>query len=196
MENREPAVIENEFYFQDGSAGWFDLKTQPAPEGILILSSDITSQVMIIKMNELAREVLTMLTTYTDSVAMINSIIKIIRKRTGYEAVAIRLKEGDDYPYFATSGFDDKFVKMERYLCSRDKDGNLIYDNDGKPMLDCMCGNILPGRVDPAKSYFTEGRSFISGNTTWLLATTTPEERLARTINRYWDSGSLSSKNI
>ncbi len=42
MEERTPAIIENEFTFPEGDKGWFKLSIQPAPEGIVILSEDIT----------------------------------------------------------------------------------------------------------------------------------------------------------
>ena len=42
MTNRVPHQLENEFTFQDGSKGWFELHIEPVPEGILILSMDIT----------------------------------------------------------------------------------------------------------------------------------------------------------
>lgn len=42
MIERIPLEIPSEFDFPDGSKGWFELSIQPAPEGILILSSDIT----------------------------------------------------------------------------------------------------------------------------------------------------------
>jgi PAS domain S-box-containing protein len=42
MANRVPARIENEFTFPDGSKGWFELRIEPVPEGILIFSVDIT----------------------------------------------------------------------------------------------------------------------------------------------------------
>jgi len=41
MEERVPQVFENEFSFDDGSKRWFELRVQPAPEGICIYSSDI-----------------------------------------------------------------------------------------------------------------------------------------------------------
>lgn len=44
MEERIPFRIENEFVFPDGSTGWFDLRINPVPEGIFILSNDITGQ--------------------------------------------------------------------------------------------------------------------------------------------------------
>lgn len=44
MENRVFHAIENEFTFPDGSKGWFDLRIEPIPEGIFILSVDITER--------------------------------------------------------------------------------------------------------------------------------------------------------
>jgi light-regulated signal transduction histidine kinase (bacteriophytochrome) len=44
MENRVSRHIENEFIFPDGQKGWFDLSIQPVPEGVFILSMDITGR--------------------------------------------------------------------------------------------------------------------------------------------------------
>lgn len=44
MEKRTPKRMENEFTFTDGSKGWFELSIQPVPEGIFILSLDITER--------------------------------------------------------------------------------------------------------------------------------------------------------
>jgi PAS domain S-box-containing protein len=42
MTNRVPNQMENEFTFPDGSKAWFELRMEPVPEGVLILSMDIT----------------------------------------------------------------------------------------------------------------------------------------------------------
>jgi PAS domain S-box-containing protein len=44
MHDGRPAELENEFTFPDGSTGWFALKIEPVPEGIFILSIDITER--------------------------------------------------------------------------------------------------------------------------------------------------------
>lgn len=49
MKDRRASRFENEFFFPDGSSGWFELSIQPVPEGIFILSIDITE-------NKLAEE--------------------------------------------------------------------------------------------------------------------------------------------
>jgi PAS domain S-box-containing protein len=42
MEERLRDSMENEFTFPDGAVGWFELRIQPVPEGLFILSLDIT----------------------------------------------------------------------------------------------------------------------------------------------------------
>ena len=44
MENRKVKRFENHFTFPDGTSGWFELNVQPAPEGLFILSIDITER--------------------------------------------------------------------------------------------------------------------------------------------------------
>lgn len=44
MEERIPEHLENEFKYPDGATGWFELSIQPVPEGIFVLSLDITKR--------------------------------------------------------------------------------------------------------------------------------------------------------
>jgi two-component system, cell cycle sensor histidine kinase and response regulator CckA len=44
MEERIPDHMENEFEYPDGTNGWFQLVVQPVPEGIFLLSLDITER--------------------------------------------------------------------------------------------------------------------------------------------------------
>ncbi|MBK8051655.1 MAG: PAS domain-containing protein [Anaerolineales bacterium] len=44
MRERIPATFSNEFAFADGSTGVFELRVQPVPEGIFILSIDVTEK--------------------------------------------------------------------------------------------------------------------------------------------------------
>ena len=44
LEKRVSKHFENEFLFPDGSMGWFDLSIQPVPEGVFILSIDISER--------------------------------------------------------------------------------------------------------------------------------------------------------
>ena len=44
MDDRKPSKFLNEFEFPDGSKGYFELRIQPVPEGVLILSIDVTEE--------------------------------------------------------------------------------------------------------------------------------------------------------
>ena len=99
------------------------------------------------------------------------------------QSVGIRLHNNGDYPYYVNEGFPDFFITKENSICARDDEGNLILDEDGNPLLECMCGNVLKGRFDPKLPHFTEKGSFWTNCTTQLLETTTEKEMLARTRN-------------
>lgn len=42
MRERRPREMETEFVFEDGSRAWFELRIQPCPEGLAVLSLDVT----------------------------------------------------------------------------------------------------------------------------------------------------------
>jgi len=44
MRDRAPRHLESEYLFPDGSTGWYQLSVEPAPEGIFVLSMDITKR--------------------------------------------------------------------------------------------------------------------------------------------------------
>lgn len=44
MDNRVSNNVYNEFIFPDGSIGWFELSIHPVPEGVFILSIDVTAR--------------------------------------------------------------------------------------------------------------------------------------------------------
>ncbi len=56
FQERVAVHLENEFEFPDGSMGWFELSFQPVPEGIFILSVDITprkqAELLLKELNE------------------------------------------------------------------------------------------------------------------------------------------------
>jgi two-component system cell cycle sensor histidine kinase/response regulator CckA len=106
-----------------------------------------------------------------------------LRKWLNIEAVGLRLKEGDDYPYFETQGLPKGFVAAENHLCATDGSGRTIRDDLGNPVLECMCGNVISGRFDPDQPFFTQNGSFWTNSTTALLASTTVDDRQARTRN-------------
>ena len=98
-----------------------------------------------------------------DFVALKQVLVEIlgnIHNLSDCQSVGIRLHNNGDYPYYVHEGFPDFFILKENSLCARDDEGNHILDEDGNPLLECMCGNVLKGRFDPKLPYFTEKGSF------------------------------------
>ena len=106
---------------------------------------------------------------------MVREVLKLVKDATAFDAVAIRQRQGDDFPYLEVNGFGEDFVAAENYLCCHDQAGELIYDSQGRPVIECMCGSVLHSRTDATLPFFTEGGSFWTNSTTELLACTPPE---------------------
>jgi PAS domain S-box-containing protein/putative nucleotidyltransferase with HDIG domain len=157
-----------------------DNKTIAGYQGII---RDITDRIQAERQKELSLKIMDLLNKSGEQLELIRDIILLIRKSGGFEAVGVRLKQGNDYPYYQYDGFTNSHIKLENSLCAVDKDGRIITDSNGNPVLECMCGNIINGRFDPSKPFFTEGGSFWINCTTELLASTTEKDRQARTRN-------------
>ena len=115
---------------------------------------------------------------------LIRAVATFFQKLSGCDTVGVRLQEGEDFPYYEARGFSPEFVRAESQLCARDSAGEISRDNQGNAILECMCGNVICERFDPAKPFFTAQGSFWTNSTTQLLATTTEADREARTRNR------------
>jgi PAS domain S-box-containing protein len=146
--------------------------------------TDITARKEADRRKKLLGDILCRLNSRSTQLDAIGDILQAIKDFTDFDAVAIRLREGEDFPYYVHYGFPDYFIEQERSLCARDPLGVVIRDSAGYPIMECMCGNILCTRTDPSKPFFTRGGSFWSNWTTELLATTTEKDRQARTRNR------------
>ena len=100
---------------------------------------------------------------------LLDDLLGVIRDYTHFDAVGIRLKDGEDYPYYEQSGFSDSFVKSEGSLCVRDEDGGIVRAPDGQPCLVCMCGCVIGAHTDPSLPCFTENGSFWSNSLSQLV---------------------------
>jgi PAS domain S-box-containing protein len=145
---------------------------------------DITERKKAEQERETTVEFLSLVNESTGIQDLVHRAVMFFQEKSGCNAVGIRLQNGFDYPYFEARGFPGEFVLMENMLCEYDADGQPICDNMGNPILDCMCGNVICGRFDPSQPFFTSKGSFYTNSTTELLASTSEEDRQARTRNR------------
>ncbi len=115
--------------------------------------------------------------------SLLRDLVDYFKRLTGFEAVGVRLHEGDDFPFYFAQGFSDDFLKIENSVCQKDAKGRLRKDENGLPLLDCMCGNILSGGIETDESSFTRFGSFFTNSTTDLAASAQRLNRLGITRN-------------
>ncbi|RPH26838.1 MAG: response regulator [Bacteroidales bacterium] len=145
---------------------------------------DITERKQAERKQELTIKILANLNGYDNWTRSIKNILGEIKNFTRMEAIAIRFKEDEEFPYFEAMGFPDYFIQAKKYLTRRDIKDEIIYDEKGNPYLECMCGNIVSGRTDNSLPYFTKGGSFYSNNTTGLPADVTEKGRQFEKCNQ------------
>jgi len=115
-------------------------------------------------------EAVALLGAMADREALLRVLLGLLRRWTGCEAVGVRLARGEDFPYYTTSGLPEAFVLAESKLCARDVDGRVARTPAGRAVLECICGAVIEGRVDPSLPFFTSQGSFSVGSTSRLLA--------------------------
>lgn len=130
---------------------------------------DITDKKKAESYREMGREVLQILSGLGTLPVLIHRIIEILKQRTAFDAVGIRLKEGEDFPFYAQCGFSDSFLLHENSLLEYTENGAICRNRNGKAQLACACGLILSGEIDPSKPFFTRGGSFWVNDSLSLL---------------------------
>ncbi|MHB9099151.1 MAG: PAS domain-containing sensor histidine kinase [Syntrophales bacterium] len=121
---------------------------------------DITERRRAERRQSLAAEVLGIINDSLPLADTINRILTAIKKETRFEAVGIRLRSGDDFPYSVQNGFSNDFLLAENTLAVRARDGGVCRDENGNIGLECTCGLVISGRTDPTNHLYTQGGSF------------------------------------
>jgi PAS domain S-box-containing protein len=96
-------------------------------------------------------------------------ILDELKTRLGFDAVGVRLQQGEDFPYFAHLGFSPEFLHTANTLVERTADGEICRGADGSAYLECTCGLIISGYTDSSNPLFTAGGSFWTNDASVLV---------------------------
>ena len=100
---------------------------------------------------------------------LLKEVVDLLVFWTGFEAVGLRLREGDDYPYFQTRGMSEEFIRLENSLCPQGHVAEPEGAGDGNLILECACGSVLQGSLDRSQPFITEYGSLWTNSNTQLL---------------------------
>ena len=118
----------------------------------------------------LTNNILNCLNESTDQIHQIREIVHQIRKFKDFEAVGIRIKKNEHFPYYETNGFPDNFLKKADHICK-----NRVSHSTNEVDYECMCGRVINQNINPVLPCFTEYGSFWTNNLRDLLKEN-PEE--------------------
>jgi PAS domain S-box-containing protein len=178
VEEGKDYAIEHRIVRPDGTIRWMsetgDVVRDDEDKAIRMLGivQDITDRKERESRQQLTELVLEKLNQKGSLPDLISDVIELIKDSTNFEAVGVRLRDGEDFPYLEVNGFSNDFVEAENFLCARNNRGEQIFDEEGKPVLSCMCGSVITGRADPDLPFFTESGSFWTNSTTELQNST------------------------
>lgn len=164
-------------------------KAEALREALTGLDAELHGLQSLLEDVETRLTVLEIIATTRDPEEALVGALRYLSDRLGVDASGLRLREGDDFPYYTTEGFSSEFVLSESSLCQVDGSGTPVRDALGNVVLECMCGNVLQRRVDPLQPFFTNRGSFWTNSTSELLARTTEQERMGPTRNRCQGEG-------
>ena len=166
-------VFCNALYGKKGA--WIFAKALPLRDqdgkivGAIESVRDISARKLAESYGEMGREVLQILNEPGGTQDSVQRVVAAMRRRTGLDAVGIRLQDGDDYPYLALEGFPEDFLLTENSLIDCNAVGGVCRDKNGSMRLSCACGLVISGKIDPANPLYTPGGSFWTNDSHVLL---------------------------
>lgn len=171
------------------SARLFELQGEPT---VLAVARDITDRKLATAYAELTRDVLQILNEPGDLRDSIRRVVAVLKARTGFDAVGIRLRDGDDFPYVGHVGFPADHVRLENSLIERAADGLACRGKEGRVNLECTCGMVLSGNTDMFDHALTPGGSFWTNDSGALLGLPADEDPRSNPRNRCIHEGYAS----
>jgi PAS domain S-box-containing protein len=102
----------------DGQVIYFDVNTKPATiknQMVLVgFFRDVTERKKAYFEQETSAEFLKIVNRSNGTLDLIQNAIDFFQRKSDFEAVGIRLKKGEDYPYFETRGFPQGHVFVRK----------------------------------------------------------------------------------
>ncbi|MGO8677866.1 MAG: PAS domain S-box protein [Limisphaerales bacterium] len=152
-------------------------------------ASDVTDQRRAEGLQSLSGEILSILNDALALPAALQRILAAIKGKAGFDAVGIRLRQGDDFPYFCADGFSEEFLRAENNLAARGADGGVCRDEHGNLSLECTCGLVLSGKAASAQAESTAGGSVWVNDAESALQTPASEDPRLKPRNRCLHEG-------
>ena len=168
--------MENRYLRKDGAVAWVNVNMTVIRDAVghptrtMTTIEDITDRKQAESYQEMSREVLQILNEPGELHDSMRRVVSTLRKHTGFDAVGIRLQDGEDFPYYAQEGFSKDFLITENSLVERSSNGAICRNQAGDACLECTCGLVISGKTPSDSPLFTPGGSFWTNDSSTLLS--------------------------
>ena len=136
---------------------------------VVAIARDVTVKTQFERERQVIVRLLHLIGAPSDPHELMRGVLQLLQDYSGCEAIAIRLREGDDYPYYEALGFPSRFLQTQHCLRPRNGPPGRVPADPANPRFGCICGAVISGRTDPSKPYFTPYGSFWTNSTSGLL---------------------------
>lgn len=139
---------------------WVENRIFPLKNGdIVAIFDNVTEKVRAECWSRMSTEILEILNGPAPSSKMIQSILDVIKDHLKLDATGIRIRRGNSFPYYESSGLCREFL---------DKENSLRLDKTGGEFSACICGKVITGSVNHP-DFFSENGSFWTNSTSKIL---------------------------
>ncbi len=157
------------FHGPDGTIVYFEtiaspINSQDKVVGVAITSRNVTEHKLAEERLRVNQRFLEISNRHLKMKPLLKEFLNEVKNFTGCAAVGVRILDEDgNIPYEFYQGFSRKFYESENFLS--------IKNNQ------CMCINVITGKVDSELPFYTKGGSFYMNATTRFLATVSEEDK-------------------
>lgn len=140
-------------------------------EAVICIGRDIRDRKRAREEREITIEMLAIMNANSRLDGLMTDVIRLLRNWLNCDAAGIRLSRGGGYPFVASEGLPEVFLREKR--CA------IGVGNGGKECLlpECVCENVMLGRTCPAWDEYTEHGGFWTNRITDFLARYPEAER-------------------
>ena len=137
--------------------------------GVLAAVLDITDRKIGEGRRQLIVQLLELLNRSGVEMDTIGEILHVVKEFTGIEAIGLRLKKGEDCPFYHTEGFPGSTETVGTEVGIGEESERTLGDLEGEPVLQCICSDIISGEISTPHPFFTDAGSFWTNRMTEFL---------------------------
>ena len=148
----------------DGELRWIDslghgrYDEAGRPQSLIGLCTDVTDRKRTETLLSVPSEILAILAEGGHADEMARKIVDAVRRASGFAAVGLRLRDGEDYPFIAATGYSAEFLELEGSLAAPAPGGRLVpgAGRQCEPGVHLRLGH--PWSADPRRSVLQSRR--------------------------------------